>query len=369
MLTLISFIVLLGIIVFIHEAGHFTAAKLTGMRVETFSLGFGRALVKKQWGETEYRIAWIPLGGYVKISGMIDESLEGESLEGQPWEFESKNFFQKSFVILAGVTMNFLLAVFIFSLITFANGIPEVNSTHIEGFSENSPAKEAGMTEGDIILEIDGRDIGSWQDITDIVHANPEKELIFKVSRIDSTLLFPVTTMSVRTIHEGEIKDIGLIGIYSEVEIRDASVLESIAEGSKATWGWIKIGWLSVKMLVKGQASVKELGGPLLIAQMTGESARAGIWSYLAFIAFISVNIGFLNILPVPILDGGHFMFILAEGVSRKKIPPKIKFKILQAGMLLLFLLMAIVIFNDAARLITGNGNNETATEKITEQE
>lgn len=369
MLTLISFIVLLGIIVFIHELGHFTAAKLTGMRVETFSLGFGRALVKKQRGETEYRIAWIPLGGYVKISGMIDESLEGEKLEGKPWEFESKNFFQKSFVILAGVTMNFLLAVFIYSLITFANGIPEVNSTRIKGFSEDSPAKEAGLIEGDIILDIDGREIITWQDITDIVHASPEKELMFKVSRNDSTLLFPVTSLSVRTISEGEIKNIGLIGIYSEVEIRDASVLESIAEGSKATWYWIKIGWLSVKMLVTGQASVKELGGPLLIAQMTGESVRAGIWSYLAFIAFISVNIGFLNILPVPILDGGHFLFILIEGVTRKKIPANIKFKILQAGMLLLFLLMAIVIFNDAARIITGNGNEETQTEITAEQE
>ncbi|MBN2857685.1 MAG: RIP metalloprotease RseP [Candidatus Delongbacteria bacterium] len=360
MLTLISFIVLLGIIVFIHEAGHFTAAKLCGMRVETFSLGFGRALIKKQWGETEYRIAWIPLGGYVKISGMIDESLEGESLKGEPWEFESKNFFQKSFVILAGVTMNFILAIFIYSLITFANGIPEVNSTHIKGFSDDSPAREAGMTEGDVILEINNSIINTWQDITDIVHASPEKELIFKVSRNDSILLFPITTMSVRTLYDGEIKDIGLIGIYSDVEIRDASLLESIAEGSKATWGWIKIGWLSIKMLVTGQASVKELGGPLMIAQMTGESVRAGIWSYLAFIAFISVNIGFLNLLPVPILDGGHFVFILIEGISRKKIPPKIKFKILQIGMLLLFLLMAIVIFNDAGRLFNGTSENET---------
>ena len=355
MLTLISFIVLLGIIVFIHEAGHFTAAKLTGMRVETFSLGFGRALVKKQWGETEYRIAWILLGGYVKISGMIDESLEGESLQGEPWEFESKNFFQKSFVILAGVTMNFLLAIFIYSLITFANGIPEVNSTNIKGFSEDSPAQEAGMTEGDIILEIDGKEIATWQDITDIVHSSPDQELLFKIQRNDSTLLVPVTSLSVRTIYEGEIKNIGLIGIYSDVEVRDASISESIAVGSKATWEWIKIGWLSIKMLVTGQASVKELGGPLMIAQMTGESAKAGIWSYLAFIAFISVNIGFLNILPLPILDGGHFAFILAEGITRKKIPPKIKFKILQVGMLLLFLLMAIVIFNDAARLFTGN--------------
>lgn len=360
MLTLISFIVLLGIIVFIHEAGHFCAAKICGMRVEIFSLGFGKPLVKRTFGETEYRIAWIPLGGFVKISGMLDENLEDDSLKNEPWEFESKNFFQKSFVILAGVTMNFILAIFIYSFITFVHGIPEVTSTSINGFAEESPAKNAGMEEGDSILMINETVIEEWKDITTKVHGNPDQELIFKVQREDSILFISVTTISARTLHEGNIKDIGLIGIYPYFEIRNASVIESITEGSKATWNWVKVGWLSIKMLVTGQASVKELGGPLMIAQMTGESVRAGIWAYLGFIAFISVNIGFLNLLPIPVLDGGHFIFILAEGISRKKIPPKIKFKILQIGMLLLFILMAIVIFNDAGRIITGNSNNET---------
>jgi regulator of sigma E protease len=349
----------LGIIVFIHEAGHFAAAKLTGMRVEVFSLGFGKALIKKRYGETEYRIAWIPLGGFVKISGMMDESMEGDAVKGKSYEFESKNFFQKSFVILAGVVMNFILAVFIYSFITFINGIPEVHSTEVKGFSENSPAEKAGIMIGDTVNGINGMAVHDWSELTEIIHGSPDEMLLVTVSRADSVFSIPVRTISMRTLVEGEIRDIGLIGIFSETVIREASLIEAVSEGFKTSWYWIKLGILSIRMLVTGEASLRDLGGPVLIAQMSGESARAGIWAYLAFIAFISVNVGFLNILPVPLLDGGHFMFILFEGVTRKKIPQKIKFRILQAGMIILFMLMVIVLFNDTARIFDGQENGE----------
>jgi len=363
MLTTIAFIILLGIIVFIHELGHFTSAKLCGMRVEIFSLGFGKALLKKKYGDTEYRIAWIPLGGYVKISGMMDESMDEKAVKGEPFEFESKNFFQKSFVILSGVMMNFILAVVIYSVITFFNGIPEVHSTQIKGFSEKSPAETAGFLINDRILEIDGTPVSDWTGITDIIHNSPDKDITVKISRSDSIIFIPVRTSSVRTLYDGEIRNIGLIGIYSETVIREAGIFVSVSEGAKATWGWLKIGWLSVKMLVTGQASIRELGGPLLIAQMTGESAKAGIWAYLGFIAFISINVGFLNVLPVPVLDGGHFMFILYEGITRRKIPQNIKFRILQVGMMILFLLMVIVIINDTGRILSPDNQSEPQTE------
>ena len=363
MLTTIAFIILLGIIVFIHELGHFTSAKLCGMRVETFSLGFGKALLKKKYGDTEYRIAWIPLGGFVKISGMMDESMDDKAVKGEPYEFESKNFFQKSFVILSGVMMNFILAVVIYSVITFFNGIPEVHSTQIKGFSDNSPAKTAGFMIGDSIKAIDNVEVKNWTEITEIVHSKPDTELEFMVTRAESTLVIPVRTIGLRTLYDGEIKTIGLIGIFSETVIRDAGFFESVKEGSLATWSWLKVGWLSIKMLVTGEASIKELGGPLLIAQMTGESAKAGIWAYLGFIAFISVNVGFLNVLPVPVLDGGHFMFILYEGIARRKIPQNIKFRILQVGMMILFLLMVIVIINDTGRILAPDSPTEPQTE------
>jgi regulator of sigma E protease len=363
MLTLIAFIILLGIIVFIHELGHFASAKLCGMRVEIFSLGFGKALIKKQFGETEYRIAWIPLGGYVKISGMMDESMDDKSVKGEPYEFESKNFFQKSFVILSGVMMNFILAIFIYSFITFYNGIPEVHSVEIKGFSDKSPAEAAGMMIGDSIKAINGEKVNNWAEITKIVHNRPDEILTFTIARSDSMITIPVRTISLKTLYEGEIRNIGLIGIFSETVIREAGFFESVKEGSLATWNWLKVGWLSIKMLVTGEASLKELGGPLLIAQMTGESAKAGIWSYLGFIAFISVNVGFLNALPVPILDGGHFMFILYEGITRKKIPQNIKFRILQAGMIILFVLMVILIINDTGRILSPDKTIEPQTE------
>ncbi|HXK49596.1 MAG TPA: RIP metalloprotease RseP [Clostridiales bacterium] len=360
MTTIFSFIILLGIIVFIHELGHFTAAKLTGMRVEIFSLGFGRALLKKKWGETEYRIAWIPLGGYVKITGMMDESsVGGEEIKGESFEFESKNFFQKSFVILAGVIMNFVLAVAIYSFITYINGIPEVHSTEIKGFSENSPAEKTGFMLGDVINGVNGEHVEDWTGLTEMIHSRPDDELLVTVTRADSILILPVKTMSVRTLVDGEIKEIGLIGIFSETVIKNASLTESLSEGFKTSWYWVKIGWLSIRMLVSGEASFRDLGGPIMIAQMSGESARAGIWAYLAFIAFISVNVGFLNILPVPLLDGGHFMFILYEGITRKKIPQKVKFRILQTGMIILFMLMMIVFFNDTARIFKKNDEGE----------
>ncbi len=352
MTTLLSFVILLGIIVFIHEIGHFIAAKLMKMRVEIFSLGFGKALIAKKFGETEYRIAWIPLGGYVKISGMIDESAERDGIKGEPYEFESKNFLQKSFVILSGVVMNFFLAVVIYTFITFINGIPEVHSTEIKGFSENSPAEKAGFMLGDIVNGINGTHVESWTDLTKIIHAKPDEDLLVTVSRGDSILILPVRTMSVRALVEGEIREIGLIGIFSETVINEAGLQRSVWEGFKMSWYWVRIGALSIRMLITGEASLRDLGGPILIAQMSGESVKAGIWAYLAFIAFISVNVGFLNILPVPLLDGGHFVMILIEGISGKKIPQRIKFRILQTGMIILLMLMIIVLFNDTARIL-----------------
>ena len=357
MLTLISFIMLLGIIVFIHESGHYLAAKLFGIKVEIFSLGFGKAIVKKKIGETEYRLAWIPLGGYVKITGMVDESFDEDKEYTEPKsnEFESKNFFQKAFVISAGVIMNMLLAIFIYTMITFFNGIAEPNSTIIQGFTDNSPAKEAGMLANDKIISIDGNDITDWEQLSKIIHANPEKELSFKILRSDSIVDLNIQTSSMKTFEDNELKNVGLIGIFPDYTIRNAGIFESIATGFKTTGYWLEIGVYSIKMLVTGQASIKDLGGPVLIAQMTGESARAGFWAFLNFLAFKSINIRFLNILPIPILDGGHLLFLSIEAATRKKIPTKIKFRILQAGMILLLLFTMIVLYNDIGRVVNGD--------------
>ncbi|MBN2790409.1 MAG: RIP metalloprotease RseP [Candidatus Delongbacteria bacterium] len=357
MLTLVSFIILLGIIVFIHESGHFLAAKLFGIRVEIFSLGFGKAIFKKKIGDTEYRLAWIPLGGYVKISGMVDESFDEKNVSKEPQsdEFESKNFFQKAFVISAGVMMNMILAVFIYTLITFFNGIAEPNSTIIQGFTEDSPAEKSGVLPFDKIISIDEVELEDWDHLSNIVHANPDKELHFKILRSDTLINLNIKTISTDAFEDNELKKIGVVGIYPDYSIRDAGLVESLGIGFKTTWYWLDIGVYSIKMLVTGQASMKDLGGPVMIAQMTGESARAGFWAFLNFLAFISINIGFLNILPIPILDGGHLVFLSIEAVMRKKIPTNIKFRILQVGMILLLFFTMLVMYNDIGRVINGD--------------
>ncbi len=363
MTTLLSFIVVLGIIVFVHELGHFLAAKSTGMKVETFSLGFGRKIFAKTYGDTEYRIAWIPLGGYVKISGMVDESLDPEGgIKGEDYEFESKNTFQKMFVISAGVIMNFLLAIAIYSIMTFSMGISEVNPDAIVGeTADGFPAQKAGLLKDDQIIAINDVNINSWVEMSSVIHENPEKELTIKILRDQTeTIEILLTTQKQKTIVNDEFKEVGLIGISPKFTTRDASLLESIFQGIETTWGWTKLTTLSLKMLIVGDASVKDLGGPIMIAEMSGRSAEAGIGPFFAFIAFISISIGFLNILPIPVLDGGHLVYIIIEGISRRKINFNIKMKIQQVGMALLLVLMVFTLFNDVDRYISKDDEIET---------
>jgi len=367
MTTILSFIVVLGIIVFVHELGHFLAAKATGMKVETFSLGFGRKIIAKTVGDTEYRIAWIPLGGYVKISGMVDESLDPEGgIKGESYEFESKNTFQKMFVISAGVIMNFLLAIIIYSVMTFSMGISEVSPDAIVGeTADGFPAKKAGLLSNDKIIAIDDISISSWKEMSKVIHANPEKELTIKVLRNETeTLEIVLTTQKQKTIVNDEFKEVGLIGIAPHFTKRDATILESISQGFETTWGWTKLTILSLKMLIVGDASVKDLGGPIMIAEMSGRSAEAGIGPFFAFIAFISISIGFLNILPIPVLDGGHLVYIILEGLTRKKININIKLKIQQVGMALLLVLMVFTLFNDVDRFMSKGDDVETVKDE-----
>lgn len=358
MQTLISFIVVLGIIVFVHELGHFLAAKLTGMRVEIFSLGFGRKLIGKKIGDTEYRIAWLPLGGFVKISGMVDESLDPEGgIKGEAYEFESKNSLQKAFVISAGVLLNFLLAILIYAFLAWSNGVGETQSTFISSVSADLPAAQAGIVKGDKILALDGRYVPDWQALSRFIHDRPNTEIEVMVKRGVKVFTAKIKTSSTKTLADDQIKEVGVIGIAPVVVQREINFIQAVGYGCQSTWGWTKLAVLSIKMLVTGEASVKELGGPVLIAQMSGESAKAGFSAFFAFIAFISINIGFLNILPIPVLDGGHLVYILIEAVIRRRININLKLKIQQIGMFFLFALMLIALFNDFGRLFTPADN------------
>ncbi|MBN1968345.1 MAG: RIP metalloprotease RseP [Candidatus Delongbacteria bacterium] len=352
MTTMLSFILVLGIIVFVHELGHFLAAKLTGMNVEVFSLGFGKSLVEYHRNGTTYKIGFLPLGGYVKITGMVDESLQNESdITGRDFEFESKSPLARLFVLSAGVMMNFLLAFTIYSVMIFTQGVSEVDGTKIGDFQEGYPAITSGLQIGDSIIKVNNNIITKWEQVSEIVHSSPNKEIKLTVDREGSELDFTMTSKSTETIIDGEKKEVGLLGISPALISKDVSIFTAVAKGAETTFFWIKMSIVTIKMLATGEAGVQDLGGPLMIAKMSGESAKQGFTTFLAFIAFISVNIGFLNILPIPMLDGGHMIYILAEVITRRKVSTKTKIKIQTFGMMFLFTLMIIVIYNDIGRL------------------
>lgn len=349
LITILSFVFVAGIIIAIHEFGHFLAARLTGMRVKKFSIGFPPRIFTKQIGQTEFSLSWIPLGGYVQIAGMVDESMDSEGITGAPDEFMSKNPVQKIFVLSAGVMMNYLTAIIILIGLTLAVGIPEVNSPTIGEVIEGKPAAVAGLASGDQIVEINGQSVSTWEDVVRLITAAGDTVAVV-ASRDGARVPFAVPT---------EMIDAGdttrrVIGIAPEVEFRPAGVTEAVTGAFSFCWNTTRNLAGFIGDLVQGKGSLTQLSGPVGVAQLSGESARQGPSQFLFFIAFVSVSIGFLNILPFPVLDGGHILVVLIEAVIRRTIPMKAKLAIQQAGMIALLLLLVVVSYHDILKLFGG---------------
>ena len=387
MTTLWATIVVIGVLVFVHELGHYLAARSVGVRVERFSVGFPPRLFsftsvengwdvklffyrmqngKLEWGPifekkiikkgrkgslTEYVIALLPLGGYVKMAGVIDESMD-TNISHAPDELMSKSGLQQMWVMSAGVIMNMIIAFLIFTGITFQTGIPEIhNEPLVSNVIEGMPAEAAGILAGDRILSLNNEILITWDDLTEKIHSMPEKEVsVTWLSQGDTLNASLKTSYQVAAI-DGKVDTLGAIGIYPQVDYRAAGFVEGISVGARSTMGALGLIVLSMKMLVTGAASLSDLGGPVMIAQLAGESARAGILTLLSFMAFISVNLAFLNILPIPGLDGGHILVILIQMIIRRPLSINTKMKIQQIGMTLLLLLFVVVMFNDIGRL------------------
>ena len=345
--TLFAFIVVLGVIILVHETGHFIAARLTGMRVERFSIGFPPRIASKTIGNTEFVLAWIPLGGYVKIAGMIDESMDKTSITGAPDEFMSKNPLQKIFVLSAGVLMNYIMAAVIITGLTLTMGIAHVGEPIIGEVTPDYPAEAAGLLPGDRIVSVGDSMVSDWKDIVRFISSGADT-IHLTLAREDSQWSMAIPTM--------EIEDKGgkrhVIGIVSAVSFEKASIAEGFRQGIQfcvvTTEGILTF----FKQLAFGEASVRDLAGPVGVAKLSGESARQGLGTFLFFLAFVSVSIGFLNILPFPVLDGGHIVYVLIEAVIRRPISAKIKLIIQQTGFILLILLILIVTYHDILRLL-----------------
>ncbi|MGH7600847.1 MAG: RIP metalloprotease RseP [bacterium] len=343
---ILVFIPVLGLLVFVHELGHFLAAKWAGIRVERFSLGFPPRMIGKKIGDTDYCISWIPLGGYVKMAGMIDESMDTK-VEGQPWEFMSKPVWKRAIVIAAGPVMNVLLTVAFFTALHFAYGLPQAaNEPVVAQVIDDSPAAKIGLQANDRILSVNGQPVETWEQLTLLIHANPEKEIVLEWERQGEKL--QTTVMPRRDPQDQK----GKIGIGPKVEIREAGLGESFVAASGRAWFLTREIGKFMGRLFSGQESVREgLAGPVQMMKMAGQFAREGLGEVVNFVAVISLQLALLNLLPIPALDGGHLVFLGIEAVLRRPVSVRARVIVQQVGMALLLALMVFIFINDFQKI------------------
>jgi len=387
MTTLWAFIILLGVLITIHEYGHFMAARSVGVRVERFSIGIpprfitiesvdngllcklfffkrtGRSfkwkpILQKHFQRpgrlgsgTEYVVALLPLGGYVKMAGIIDESMDMK-IEYDDDEFMSKPLWAKLWVLSAGVIMNTILAFIIFASLGYYQGSAEIKDEPIVSETiANMPAESAGIVPGDRIIKVNDKQVETWSDLTNLIKANPNTKIGLVIERTGSKINLDITTATNIIPEKHGMDTVGVLGIYPEFLYLDITISEAIAIGWSRTIGSFGMIIESLRMLGSGDASVSDFGGPIMIAQLAGQTAEAGMIPFLTFMALLSVNLAFLNILPIPGLDGGHIFIHLIEAVIRKPLTLKTRIVIQQIGMAFLLILMVTIIFQDITRL------------------
>ena len=378
----------IGVLVFVHELGHFLAARSVGVRVEKFSIGFPprflsitsvndgfdikiffyrlidghfkwAPLINSRIGipgrvgsSTEYTIALIPLGGYVKMAGVIDESLD-TVITNSPDEFMSKSVIEKIWILSAGVLMNILIAFILFSGISYVQGKPEVidKGAIIGEVVSGNSADKAGLKPGDEIISINNQSINKWIDLQTILRPIPNTPIDVNIIRDGKELNFSFTTSSNFIPNQNGIDTIGVIGIVPVTIYQPITLTESLNYGLNGTLNSFGMIMLTFKMLGNGSASISDLGGPIMIGKIAGEAAETGWMPLFTLMALISVNLAFLNILPIPGLDGGQIFIILIEAIIRKPLSLKARLAVQQFGMVFLLMIMVTVMFNDISRL------------------
>ncbi len=348
------FVVVLGILVFFHELGHFLIARLSGVTVVTFSLGFGTKLITRKWGETEYCISLIPLGGYVRLLG--DDPAEPVAPELEPRAFLTQAIYKKCAIVMAGPFFNFLLALIIFIGI-FLTGVP-ILKPEIGSVQKGAAASRAGMKPGDLIQEIEGHPIHEWEEIRNTLQELGGKPLSVTVQRADRTLTLSVTpTRQFTEDLLGDTQSLWLMGIMPKgtYTVRQYGLWAATGMGFARTWDIAVLNLSSLVKIFTGKIGSENIGGPILIAQMAQQQAAEGIANILLFIAVISVSLGVMNLLPVPVLDGGHLLFFLIEGVLGRPLDLKIKERMQQVGVFLLASLMVFAFYNDIMRIFLPN--------------
>lgn len=333
MITLISSLLVFLLVVMLHEFGHFSIAKLSRIKVNEFSIGIGPKIYQKQKGETFYSLRALPVGGYVAMEGEEENSHD-------PRAFNNVHVLKRMAVVLAGAFMNFVLAFIAFTLIFSIVGY---GSNEIEKVISNSPADKAGIQSGDLIIKINENKVKDIYDINSIISKNQKEEMDFQINREGNIL-----NLKIKPEYSVE-NQMYLIGITSKI---DHSILKSISLGANRTLEMSKMILKSIKMMFSGSFKMEYLSGPVGVVQLIGSESSKGFLNFLQILGLISVNLGVFNLLPIPALDGGKFLFLLIEALRGKPIDEKIEQGLSLIGISLLFSLMIYVtIFNDIGRL------------------
>ncbi|MFO7814841.1 MAG: RIP metalloprotease RseP [Halanaerobiales bacterium] len=348
--TILSFIIVLGILIFIHEFGHYITAKLSDIRVEEFALGFGPKLLSKKRGETVYSIRMIPLGGFCNMTGEFvpDEDEDSESLEiyneakAKGRCFHQKSIWKRFAVIFMGPLMNFMLAVVIFFLIFNIAGLPTSTSNQpiIGELDPSRPASEAGLLPGDEIIEIEDNQVETWGEMTEIIHNSEMKPLEITVRRDNDTLTYNIEP------ERNEEMGVNIIGVYPKVVRENIGFFRSIQRSVGQTWNVITLTITGFAQMIS-KRSMEGVGGPVMIASIIGQAARNGVINVMNWMAIISINLGIINLLPIPALDGGRILFIGIELLRGKPVDPKKEGFVHLVGFILLMILMLFIIYND----------------------
>ncbi len=345
-------IISLGVLIFVHELGHFLIAKSFGVYVERFSLGFGPKIFSFKKGETEYALSSIPLGGYVKMLGEDAEEEIPEELASR--SFSAKPVWQRACIVLAGPLSNVvfaLLVVFFVNLFGTPVLLPKVGK-----LVEGAPAEKAGIKPGDLIVAINGVKVSSWEDMAKIIHKSPGKKLVLTIKRGSRLLKLSIIPESKKVTNAfGEQRTIGLIGIYPSgdtVVIRHGP-FKAFYMAFKQTYDMVAVTVKGIIKLIQRRVSVRSIGGPIMIVQIATKQAKSGLLQFLFFTAFISVNLGVINLLPIPVLDGGHMLFLGLEAVRRRPLSRRTMEFVQQIGLAIIILIMILALYNDLLRIFS----------------
>ena len=386
--TLAAFIAVLALVIVIHELGHFSVAKLFGVKIDRFSIGFGKTLWSRiDKSGVEWRLAALPLGGYVKFSGDLDvtgvpdrEGLEalktqivaqqGPGAERAYYHF--KPIWQRALIVAAGPVANFLLAITIFTILAMAVGETVRVTPRVGDVTAGSPAASAGFQTGDVITEADGRRIRDWQEVVQHVRLRPETAIRFEVERGGQTVELTATPDARQMDNplDGSQVRVGYMGmtssgLRSDLVVHRYSPPQALVEGVRQTWAVLDTSVTYIGRIVTGRESGDQLSGPIGIARASGAVAGAAvessdsageaagrlIFSLLALAGLLSVGVGFFNLLPVPVLDGGHLLFYAYEAVARRPLNAQIQEAGFRVGLALLVGLMLFATWNDLNKL------------------